>query len=327
MIIGTDNMISEIYANFSVVRLEKKYRLDKFLSIIFSEISRNKFQEIIKNGGITIDGIVQYDQSIFVQNSNCIEVVVYKTNQQKILADPSVNFQIVYEDQDVLVIDKPSGLVVHPGAGNYEKTLVHGLVNHCGEHLSSDNVRPGIVHRIDKDTSGILVIAKNDFAAEKLGTQFAQHTIVRRYVCFCHNVPLIKAGIIKNRIGRDPTNRQKMKVLQIGGKESITNYKCVQIYKTKEYVACKMLCELQTGRTHQVRLHMLSIGIPLIGEVTYTKKDKFCKSEFLNNFPRQALHAEFLSFSHPRTEKSLEFFSPLPDDMQKLQQFFISEKS
>lgn len=238
-------------------------------------------------------------------------------------ADSAVPFEVLYEDSDILVVNKPAGVVVHPGAGNYDHTLVNGLVYHCDQDLSngSDESRPGIVHRIDKDTSGILVVAKNDRSHAILAEQFSVHSIRRRYVCFCFGVFRIKTGRIETKIARDPKNRLKMAVSGgENGKISITNYKVLREFGS---FASKIECELHTGRTHQIRVHMSHMGYSLIGDRTYRTKNIYPApknlSKYLNEFPRQALHAFYLEFSHPSTGERMRFEAEIPEDLRELE--------
>ena len=245
--------------------------------------------------------------------------------------DENVPFEILFEDDDLLVINKPAGVVVHPGAGNRDHTLVNGLAYHCGKNLSTINsdIRPGIVHRIDKDTSGILVIAKNDFAHMQLAKQFEVHSIKRKYICFLYSVLRPLNGKIETLISRSESNRLKMAVSQSKGKKAITIYKTVKNFST---YASKVECELLTGRTHQIRVHMASLGNSLIGDRIYKVKNYSLPKEFakeINGFPRQALHAYFLEFVHPRSEKVMHFECDMPDDMKNLENLLngIKEKN
>jgi 23S rRNA pseudouridine1911/1915/1917 synthase len=212
--------------------------------------------------------------------------------------------------------------VVHPGAGNCSHTLVNGLVHRCGQSLSSgsDEFRPGIVHRLDKDTSGILAVAKNDFAHAELAKRFAAHSITRKYLCFCHSILRFPQGKIETSIARDKNNRLKMCVAQGRGKNAITLYKTVETFAN---IASKIECELKTGRTHQIRVHMSHLGHSLIGDSLYRVKNYPIPKEiahYVNNFPRQALHAYFLEFLHPKSQKLMHFEIDLPPDLQELEQ-------
>lgn len=241
--------------------------------------------------------------------------------------DSSVRFEVLYEDTDILVINKPAGVVVHAGAGNREHTLVNGLIHHCKLSRGSDEFRPGIVHRIDKDTSGILAVAKNDFAHAFLAEQFAVHSITRKYVCFCCGVPHPAEKKIETQIARDKNNRLKMAVCENAeknvGKRAVTIYRVLNTFGN---FAAEVECELKTGRTHQIRVHMSYLGHSLIGDSLYKYKNyAFPKNiaEQMKNFPRQALHAKYLEFVHPATKKKLVFESELPEDLRVLKNTLV----
>ena len=234
---------------------------------------------------------------------------------------------IIFEDKDILVVNKPKGMVVHPGAGNYENTLVNALLYKYKKNLSNINgsLRPGIIHRIDKETSGLLVVAKNNLAHANLGEQFSKHTIKRKYLCLSWGVVRPLNGKISTLITRDRKNRQIMTVSDINGKKAITNYKTIKVFNIKDIPKISLLeCELETGRTHQIRVHLKYKGTALLGDKQYGKKRiKFKKinSEFfgrLNNLSGQALHAKTLEFAHPRTKKWLKFNSNLPNEFKKI---------
>ena len=229
----------------------------------------------------------------------------------------NIALDILYEDDDLLVVNKPAGLVVHPGAGNPTGTLVNALLAHCHDSLSGIGgvKRPGIVHRIDKDTSGILVIAKNDFTHVRLSEQFSRHSIERVYDAFVWGYVRNLTGIISGNIGRSPTNRQKMAIVKTGGKHATTHYERVNVFGNG--LASHIKCILETGRTHQIRVHMASLGHSLIGDQMYGLPNQNAPEE-IKYFPRQALHAGFLGFIHPRTLEHMTFEAPLPEDMSDL---------
>lgn len=262
------------------------------------------------------------DSSFSLKREDKVSVVEdIPSDKVEILPDPEISFDILFEDNDLMVINKPAGIVVHPGAGNRDHTLVNGLAHHCGTNLSTVNseIRPGIVHRIDKDTSGILVIAKNDFAHMELAKQFEVHSIKRKYICFVYSVLRPANGKVETLIARSDRNRLKMAVSQSKGKKAITIYKTLKTYSN---YASKVECELLTGRTHQIRVHLSSLGNSLIGDRTYKFKNYSLPKELaqdINGFPRQALHAYFLEFVHPRTGEALKFESSIPDDMKNLE--------
>jgi 23S rRNA pseudouridine1911/1915/1917 synthase len=293
--------------------------LDKFLAIELCDYSRSKIQALISSGNVFVNNDVvneiNYnlrfkDEIIIFDNLNAV--------QQNIIPEKDIIFSILYEDEDLIVINKPAGLVVHPGAGNCSGTLVNGLAYYCKDNLStgSEDHRPGIVHRIDKDTSGVLVIAKNNQAHTHLAEQFKVHSIKRKYICFCYGIPQPMNGKIETFIGRDRNNRLKMRVVDEKiGKHAISFYRTLETFSQ---FATKLECELHTGRTHQIRVHMSHIGHSLIGDSTYKIKNYAVpknSAEFITKFPRQALHAYFLEFMHPKSMKKMRFEIRLPEDM------------
>ena len=248
-----------------------------------------------------------------------------KTN--KILLQKKIKLEIVFEDKDILVLNKPKGMVVHPGAGNYKNTLVNALLYKYKKNLSDINgsLRPGIVHRIDKETSGLLVIAKNNLSHANLGEQFSEHSIKRKYLCLTWGVVRPLNGKISTLISRDKKNRQLMTVSDINGKKAITNYKTIKIFNIKDIPKISLIeCDLETGRTHQIRVHLKYKGTSLLGDKQYGKKNiKFKKinNEFykkLNKLSGQTLHAKTLEFSHPKNNKWLSFNSDLPNEFKNI---------
>ena len=228
-----------------------------------------------------------------------------------------IPLDIVYEDESLLVVNKPAGLVVHPGAGNWNHTLVNGLLAHCGSGLSGIGGvrRPGIVHRIDKDTSGLLVVAKTDVAHLALAKQFEAHSIQREYQAFVWGRLNNEEGRIEGNIGRSTTNRQKMALVRTGGKTAVTHYKRLAVFGSD--LVSHIKCVLETGRTHQIRVHLSSIHHPLVGDSVYGHAPKNA-TDFLRFFPRQALHAGVLGFVHPVTQEQMLFEAPLPKDLSEL---------
>ncbi|MDR0580778.1 MAG: RluA family pseudouridine synthase [Holosporaceae bacterium] len=297
----------------------KKNRLDKFLASEWHEISRRKIQMLISSGSVRVNGTSITDAA---HNLKYGDEVLAKDDFQEekpdLTPDANIKFTVLYEDEDLLVIDKPAGVTVHAGAGNRSHTLINGLVHHCGKSLSggSGSYRPGIVHRIDKNTSGVLVVAKNDFTHAVLAQQFVVHSIKRKYICFCYSILQPLYGKIETFLERDRNNRLKMTVGE-SGRNAITFYKTL---KTFSKFASKVECELKTGRTHQIRAHMSHRKCSIIGDTLYkTKNYAIQENPAIQEFPRQALHAYFLEFIHPRSGKPLQIQSDFPKDLQDLE--------
>ena len=291
-------------------------RLDRALAELLPDLSRERIKALIVEGQIVSGGrslnpsmkvAVGQDYSITVPAPVALDAVAQ-----------DIPLDIVHEDADLIVVDKPAGLVVHPAAGNLDGTLVNALLHHCDGQLSGIGgvARPGIVHRIDKDTSGLLVVAKSDKAHEGLARQFKDHSIDRLYAAIVYGIPAPGSGTVDAWIGRSDADRKKMAVHREGrGKHAVTHYRVMERLRSAAMVECR----LETGRTHQVRVHMAHLGHPLIGDPVYGRDRKGFKSilETLG-FKRQALHAKRLGFIHPVTEEPLAFDSPLPADMQEL---------
>ena len=290
------------------------WRLDRALAAAVPTLSRERLKALIRNGALTPS---VRDPATKVKGGETFELVVPDPEPAHNEAQ-DIPLKIVFEDQHLLVIDKAAGLVVHPAAGNRDRTLVNALLHHCGASLSGIGgvARPGIVHRIDKDTSGLLVVAKTDVAHEGLARQFAAHSIERRYLAIVSGVPRTNGGTIDAPLARSSANRKKMAVVAEGrGKRAVTHWKRLDLLRDAALVECR----LETGRTHQVRVHMASIGHPLIGDPFYGglgKTHRKLLSEL--NFHRQALHAATLGFIHPVTKHRLSFESSMPADMQEL---------
>ena len=275
-------------------------RLDKYIASEIEEMSRNSAQILIKDGNVLVNG-KQEKASYNLKNGDEIEVLIPDPVMDEVVAE-DIPLDIYYEDSDVIVINKPSGMVVHPAVGNYSHTLVNALMYHCKD-LSAINgvIRAGIVHRIDKDTSGLLVACKNDFAHQDLSNQFFLKSVKRKYWAITIGEINHNLGKIDAPIGRDPKNRQMMAVVE-GGKHAVTHFKVLERFKGYTLVEL----ELETGRTHQIRVHMKYIGFPLLGDPIYGPKK-------VEGEHGQYLHAKTLGFTHPRTKEFLEFESPLPD--------------
>ena len=309
--------------------LEKKIRLDKFLTENLKNLSRSQIKKIIVSKNIKINKKQIIASSEKIKENDLIEVNIpeIKTNDIK---PKKINLDIIYEDEDIVVINKNSGLIVHPGAGNKDETLVNGLLYLYKNNLSNLNgeFRPGIVHRIDKDTSGIIVVAKNNHAHALLSEQFSKHTISRKYVALVWGVIRPLNGKISTLISRSKKNRQLMSVSDRLGKKAVTNYKTIKTFSSKEIPKISLVeCILETGRTHQIRVHLEYKGNPLVGDKKYgKKKTKFKKinkkfNEMLSSFSRQALHAKSLGFIHPTKKKFVNFDSKLPNDFKKMLDF------
>ncbi|MAY19703.1 MAG: RluA family pseudouridine synthase [Erythrobacteraceae bacterium] len=293
-------------------------RLDKALAEA-TDLSRARVQALIADGMVEIDGTYAGSPSSKVAAGAKFRITVPAAADAE--AQPQdIPLDIAYEDEHLIVVNKPAGMVVHPAAGNPDGTLVNALLHHCGGSLSGIGgvARPGIVHRIDKDTSGLLVVAKSDAAHEGLSAQFAAHTVHRRYLAVCGGVPKPAEGTIDERLGRSDANRKKMAVLDNNssrGKHAITHYKVLVGYGSSALIECR----LETGRTHQVRVHCASIGHALLGDPLYGRTPKSLKSLLSElGFARQALHAAELGFVHPILARELRFHADLPADMQRL---------
>lgn len=295
-------------------------RLDVWLTAAMGEgqgdghVSRAGVQRWIKEGYVTRGGALEANPAKKVRLGEVYDIDVPAAVASELVAE-DIPLTVVYEDADLLVVDKPAGLTVHPAPGNYTGTLVQALLHHCGDSLSGINgqARPGIVHRIDKDTSGLLVVAKHDAAHRGLAKLFARHDIHRKYVAIVRGVPLRKSGTIAGDIGRNPTNRMKRAVVVEGGKPAVTHYRTVEMFGD---AAAMVECMLETGRTHQIRVHMAHIGHPLLGDPMYGKNMPLKGFGALELPPRQLLHAAELGFVHPMTGKELMFESPLPADIE-----------
>ena len=309
--------------------LEKKMRLDKFLTENLKNLSRSQIKKIIISKNIKINKKQIIASSEKIKENDLIEVYIPEKKTDYI-KPKKINLDIIYEDEDIIVINKNSGLIVHPGAGNKDETLVNGLLYLYKNNLSNLNgeFRPGIVHRIDKDTSGIIVVAKNNHAHALLSEQFSKHTISRKYVALVWGVIRPLNGKISTLISRSKKNRQLMSVSDRLGKKAVTNYKTIKTFSSKEIPKISLVeCILETGRTHQIRVHLEYKGNPLIGDKKYgKKKTKFKKinkkfNEMLSSFSRQALHAKSLGFIHPTKKKFVNFDSKLPNDFRKMLDF------
>ena len=302
------------------VRLEAAHagwRLDRALAVAVPTLSRERLKTLIRSGAVESGGKPVRDPATMVRGTESLSVAVPEPQPAHNVAQ-DIPLTIVFEDEHLLVVDKPAGLVVHPAAGNLDGTLVNALLHHCAGRLSGIGgvARPGIVHRIDKDTSGLLVVAKTDVAHEGLAKQFAAHSIDRRYLAMVSGVPRASHGTVDAPLARSATNRKKIAIVEgKRGKRAVTHWKRLEVRKDAALVECR----LETGRTHQVRVHMASLGHALLGDPVYGRSGK-SHGKLLKElgFQRQALHAAELGFTHPVTGRRLSFSSPMPVDMQEL---------
>jgi len=314
---------------FHAGEAHKGWRLDHFLAVNCPELSRSRLQGLIAKGAVTLGGQTIGDPNKRVKPDDIVTIAVpppapAEPQPQKI---PLV---IVHEDSDLIVIDKPAGLVVHPAAGNLDGTLVNALLAHCGDTLPGIGgvARPGIVHRLDKDTSGLLVVAKTERAMRSLAKQFAAHSVERAYNAVVWGAPRAGDGLVDGNLGRNPFDRKRMAVLRGQGKPARTRYRVLEAFGTGEKpFAALVECRLETGRTHQIRVHLAHIGHPLIGDSTYGRNrsapraktpEEKAAYDAATQFPRQALHAGVLGFFHPTRQTKIRFESPWPDDFANL---------
>ena len=295
--------------SFEVQFEQEGERLDKFLSTIYPDFSRAFFQKLIKNQKVWVNDQNQ-KASFPVHTDDLVKIEIPDAVETTIVPE-DIPLDILYEDQDLLIVNKPKGMVVHPSAGHYTGTLVNAIMYHCKDSLSGINgeIRPGIVHRIDMDTTGSLIVCKNDEAHVDIAQQIKEHSVNRIYVgIVCGNVK-DDEGTIEGPIGRHPIERKKMAINEKNGKPAITHYKVLERFGNYTYMQFK----LETGRTHQIRVHMASIGHPLLGDALYSSN----RSTF-KNLQGQTLHAQTIGFIHPKTGEYMEFSAPLPEYFKKL---------
>ncbi len=307
-------------------------RLDACLARHLAELSRNRLQTLIRQGRVRVDGRTIVEPKYRVNSGEALMLDMPEPD----VAEPepeAIPLAVVFEDDELIVIDKPAGLVVHPGPGNWSGTMVNALLHHCGDSLSGVGgvKRPGIVHRLDKDTSGLLVVAKTDRAHQGLAAQFADHgrtgPLEREYTALVWGAPMQLRGTVDADLARSAANRQKIAVTKSGGRNAITHWQVRERFGPMGAapLAALMTCRLETGRTHQIRVHMSHIGHPLIGDADYgahfkTKSARLPEDirAVVDAFPRQALHAGLLAFAHPVSGETLRFESPLPEDLAGL---------
>ena len=310
---------------FSINKKNNGERLDIFLSKEIKNLTRSFIKKLIEKKNVKLNKAINTSPSTKIKTNDKIIINIDEEENIKIIPN-NIKLNIVFEDEDLLIVNKPKGMVVHPGAGNYKNTLVNALIYKYRNHLSDINgsSRPGIVHRIDKETSGLLVVAKNNLSHSNLGIQFSSHSIKRKYQCLVWGVIRPLNGRIETLITRDKKNRQLMTVSEVNGKKAITNYKTIKVFDINDIPKVSLIeCELETGRTHQIRVHLKYKGTSLLGDKQYGKKNiKFKKinKDFFNKLSAldgQALHAQTLGFIHPTKKKWVSFKSMLPIDFKK----------
>ena len=295
----------EIY-DYTVEKEESGIRIDRYLAEKDSGLSRSFIQKLLKDGQITV-GDKAAKSNYKVRENDRIHLEIPDSSEPDIVPE-DIPLDILYEDEDVLIVNKPKGMVVHPAAGHYQGTLVNAVMAHCGDSLSGINgeLRPGIVHRIDRDTSGLIIAAKNDFAHVKLAEQLQDHTLARTYRCIVTGNLREDTGTVNAPIGRCPADRKKMAVVA-GGRNAVTHWTVLERYPGVNYVECR----LETGRTHQIRVHMAYIGHPILGDTVYGNKKP------VPGLQGQCLHAVGLKFIHPRTGELVELTCGLPEEFEK----------
>lgn len=303
-------------------------RADKYLTMVCEDLSRSRLQSLIQNGDVSINGGVLANSSKKLELNDLLTVRV----PPPVPCQPEpedIPLEIIFEDENLLVVNKAAGMVVHPGAGNWTGTLVNALLHHCGESLSGIGgvVRPGIVHRLDKDTSGLMMVAKNDYAHQYLSAQLSDRSLSRVYHALVLGVPVPIKGVVDRPIGRHRHNRLKMSVMSNAPREAVTHYRVLKDYRG---AAALVECSLETGRTHQIRVHLEALGHCLVGDPLYGAQPNQLASRFKNarydtdvidkilDFSRQFLHAKAIEFIHPETEEEMFFECELPEDMASI---------
>ena len=312
--------------NLIVKETDKNIRVDVFINKKEIDISRTRIKNLILDKRLKLNDKIITDPSKRILVNDRIELLIPEPKKPS-LKPFKFKLNIVYEDDDLIVLNKPAGIVIHPGAGNFDNTIVNALMNYDKNSLSSigDELRPGIVHRIDKNTSGLIVIAKNNYTHEKLSVQFSNHSIVRVYQLLIWGKIRPSKGKIETLITRSSKNRQMMEVSRTKGKKAITNYKTLEIFENKNTPTLSLIeCKLETGRTHQIRVHMNYLGNNIVGDDKYKKKFKKIKNidplleKNLMNLNRQFLHAKTIGFTHPKKNEEMIFNSILPQDLEKI---------
>ncbi len=314
------------FINIKIQNNEKNLRVDILLSSQDIKISRSRVKNLILGKKLKINDVIINDPSRKVKLNDKIN---FEISEEKIenLKPFKYPLKIIYEDNDLIVIDKLAGISMHPGPGNYDNTIVNALIHHVGKNLSNigNNLRPGIVHRIDKDTSGLIVVAKNNASHENLSKQFFQHSIERIYQAIVWGKLRPRNGKIETFITRSSRNRQMMEVSLKKGKKAITNYSTLKIFESEKIPTLSLVeCKLETGRTHQIRVHLSNNGNHILGDKKYKKKFKKITNtdkeieQLITGLNRQFLHATTLGFNHPRNNKRMNFYSKLPSDLEKI---------
>ncbi len=289
---------------FQITEEYEGERIDRCMAMLLDSLSRSYIQRLIKEGQVLVNDR-PVKSSYSVQSDDEVRFTLPDSQEPEICPE-DIPLDILYEDRDLLVVNKPKKMVVHPAAGHYSGTLVNGVMFHCGDELSGINgvLRPGIVHRIDRDTTGSLIVCKNDKAHSSIAAQLKEHSVTRRYRAICYGVITEQEGTVDKPIGRHPTDRKRMAVNEKNGKHAVTHYRVLRRFREYTYIEC----ELETGRTHQIRVHMASIGHPLLGDEVYAPGRK-CPFSLQG----QTLHAMTIGFLHPSTGEYLEIEAPLPE--------------
>ena len=312
--------------NLKVKENDKNFRIDVFISNNSKEISRTRIKNLILDKKLKINNKIILDPAKKLNPGDRINLIIPEPKKSS-LKPYKYKLNIIYEDEDLIVLNKPSGIVMHPGAGNFDNTIVNALINYDKDSLSSigDKLRPGIVHRIDKNTSGLVVIAKNNQSHENLSLQFSKHSIIRIYQLLVWGKIRPSKGKIETLITRSSKNRQMMMVSNSKGKRAITNYQTIELFENKSIPTLSLLeCKLETGRTHQIRVHMNFLGNSIVGDDKYKKKFKKIKNinplleEKVINLKRQFLHAKTIGFIHPKKNKEMIFNSILPKELETI---------